>query len=119
MNHPEPIDWDKALVTVGGDPDLLNELLGVYIAEAKQMMSQMKSALATNDQQLLRRAAHTLKGASMSMGATTTTEESEILEQGCENMDEQSLCKHVDRVAVAALAAITAIENRLSAGKPE
>lgn len=116
MNHPEPIDWDKALTTVGGDPDLLNELLGVYVAEANEMIKQLRSALAASDRQLLRRSAHTLKGASMSMGATTTTAESERLEQGCDSMDDASLSEHIGRVEVAAKAAIAAIEDRLAAG---
>ncbi|KAA1259635.1 Hpt domain protein [Rubripirellula obstinata] len=116
MNHPDPIDWEKALATVGGDPDLLNELFSVYIAEARQMVSQMKTALAASDRQLLRRSAHTLKGASMSMAATTTTAESELLEQGCEGMDESALAEHLARVEVAVEQAIEAIENRMSAG---
>jgi HPt (histidine-containing phosphotransfer) domain-containing protein len=118
MNHPDPIDWNKALVTVGGDPDLLNELFGVYIAEANQMVSQMKSALAAGDRRLLQRSAHTLKGASMSIAATETTAESELLEQGCDSMDDAALAEHLVRVENSALAAIEAIEKRISMENP-
>lgn len=52
----------------------------------------------------------------MSMAATKTTAESELLEQGCEGMDESALAEHLARVEVAVQQAIEAIENRMSAG---
>ena len=119
MNQSESIDWDQALTTVGGDSEMLSELCGVYIAEAKEMVSKMRSALASGDRQLLRRSAHTLKGASMSMAATKTKEEADLLEQGCESMDEQTLGEHLSRVEDAVQAAVDAIENHTAAGKTE
>ena len=119
MNQPESIDWDQALTTVGGDAEMLNDLCGVYIAEANEMVSKMHSALAADDRQLLRRSAHTLKGASMSMAAIRTKEESEILEQGCDSMDQQTLGQHLSRVEDAVQAAIESIESRAAAGKSE
>jgi HPt (histidine-containing phosphotransfer) domain-containing protein len=119
MTHPDPIDWDQALTTVGGDAELLKELLGVYLGEANQMIRQMKSAVDAGDRSLLRRCAHTLKGASMSMAATATTAQAEILEQGCEDMNAQQLSEQLEAVNAATQEAIAAIEARLASSNPE
>ncbi len=74
------IDWEKAQITVAGDAKLLRELLRVYLGEVSSLMDDIRQAIDATDRAALRRAAHTLKGASLSVGAIHTSEIAERLE---------------------------------------
>ena len=54
---------------LGGDRVLLRELAGVFPAEARGLLDQIRAALALGDGDKLRQAAHTLKGALGTIGA--------------------------------------------------
>ncbi len=76
----DAIDWEKARITVAGDVNLLSELLRVYLGEVVSLMGEIRQAIDTTDRAALKRAAHTLKGASQSVGAIRTSEIAELLE---------------------------------------
>ena len=63
------LDWNHATVTVAGDESLLRELVTIYLGESRALMEQLAVAMAESDTALLLRTAHTLKGASISVGA--------------------------------------------------
>jgi CheY-like chemotaxis protein len=63
------LDRQEALARVGGDEHLLSELLLIFAADAPCWLADVRSAIRNGDAQLLRRAAHTLKGAASSLGA--------------------------------------------------
>ncbi len=85
----DPINWKRALSTVGGDEKLLRELLDVYQGETQGLMNEIDGALRDNNRHTLKRAAHTVKGASLSVGAVATAEVAQRLEEACEatNLD--------------------------------
>jgi HPt (histidine-containing phosphotransfer) domain-containing protein len=64
-----------------GEPDLIVELIDLYLGDAPQWVEAMRSAAATMDVTLLRRAAHTLKGSSGSVGIRQVAEICKALEQ--------------------------------------
>src|SRR2546428_2790048 len=64
-------DFTAALQYVGGDQELLDELLGIFIEDAPIRVEAIRQAIATSDVTLLKREAHTLKGALKGIGATT------------------------------------------------
>ncbi len=76
----DAIDWVRARSTVGGDEKLLRELLDVYQGETKGLMHDIDRALREEDHRTLKRAAHTLKGASLSVGAVETAQAAQHLE---------------------------------------
>jgi CheY-like chemotaxis protein len=67
-------DPSVALVRVGGDPQLLKELVGLFLQECPRWMDEIRSAIAAREATKLRRAAHTLKGAVGSFGAPAAFE---------------------------------------------
>ena len=69
----QAIDWERALLTVGGDKHLLRELLGVYLGESNGLLAEIRKAIDAKDRKTLKRAAHTMKGASLSVGALETS----------------------------------------------
>lgn len=66
---PAAFDDVAALEGVGGDAELLAEVIQVFVAECPQMMAQIRVAISQRDTRTLRRVAHTLKGAAGQLGA--------------------------------------------------
>jgi HPt (histidine-containing phosphotransfer) domain-containing protein len=68
----DPIDaatLDELLATLGGDGAFLAELIATYLADSPPLVDAMRAAAAAGDAAALRRAAHTLKSTSASLGA--------------------------------------------------
>ena len=66
------LDRAEALARVGGDERLLAELFRIFQADAPGWLTQGREAIQRRDAALLRRAAHTIKGAASSLGAPQT-----------------------------------------------
>jgi PAS domain S-box-containing protein len=65
------VNWSDALETVGGDRELLIELLDVFIEERDTMIREIREAVADRNAGELRRAAHAIKGALNHLGAAS------------------------------------------------
>lgn len=81
----EAIDWTvlAALeeVQAEGEPDLIVELIDLYIGDAPHWVESMRMAVAGKDATMLKRAAHSLKGSSGSLGVRRVAETCRLLEQ--------------------------------------
>ena len=62
-------DWSTALATVQGSEELLREIIEAFLEEAPRQILAMHEAIKRSDAALLRRAAHTVKGAVRYFGA--------------------------------------------------
>ncbi len=51
-----------------GEPDLIVELIDLYLADAPRQLSVIKDSILNGDQATLKRAVHTLKGSSANLG---------------------------------------------------
>ncbi len=81
----EAIDWG-VLATLEeireeGEPDLIVELIDLYIEDAPHWVEAMRLAAAAKDATMLKRAAHSLKGSSGSLGVRQVAETCRMLEQ--------------------------------------
>jgi len=63
------IDWPALTDRVGGDFELLREVLGLFIADAPGHLGEMDGAIAAGDVVALARTAHTFHGAAANFGA--------------------------------------------------
>jgi HPt (histidine-containing phosphotransfer) domain-containing protein len=54
---------------LAGEPDLIVELIDLYLADTPHRLAAMRAAVAVADELTLKRAAHSLKGSSASLGA--------------------------------------------------
>jgi CheY-like chemotaxis protein len=83
----EPLDlpalWDR----VGGDSQLLGELVDIYLCESPSMLAAAQQALQNKDGRELARVAHTLKGSVGNFSARSTRELAERLEGFAEQGD--------------------------------
>ncbi|MBI2826356.1 MAG: PAS domain S-box protein [Planctomycetia bacterium] len=56
------VDWSVAMDTVGGDRQLLQDIVSAFQEEAPRLLADLRRAVDAGDADGLRRAAHTLKG---------------------------------------------------------
>jgi HPt (histidine-containing phosphotransfer) domain-containing protein len=91
-SQPEEIDL-AALTAFGeintaGEPDLVVELIDLYLSDGAERVTQIKHAAVTADRILLKKAVHTFKGSSGSLGFHQIVELCEQLErvQGQDNL---------------------------------
>jgi HPt (histidine-containing phosphotransfer) domain-containing protein len=68
-----PSALDALMAATGDDPDFLAEMIGVFLADARELLASMDEALASGDTESLRRAAHSLKSNAATFGATRLT----------------------------------------------
>src|SRR5687767_4508129 len=54
---------------VEGDPDLVVELIDLYLEDSSDKLAAIREAIAKTDEASLRRATHSLRGSSASLGA--------------------------------------------------
>jgi len=78
---PALADLDMALAALGGDEDLLAQVLEIYLASLPDRRRALADSLARGDMAALRLAAHSLKGVSASVGAPAASQAAKVLEQ--------------------------------------
>jgi HPt (histidine-containing phosphotransfer) domain-containing protein len=66
---------------MGGDAEVVKELVQSYLEEAPRLLAEARQALADGDTATVQRAAHTLKSTSATFGALALAESSRVLEQ--------------------------------------
>ncbi len=76
----EALDEAAALACVGGDRQLLGELIDVFAAQCPRWLAEVREAVARGDSARLRLTAHTIKGAVGNFGAHGAFEEAQRLE---------------------------------------
>jgi two-component system sensor histidine kinase/response regulator len=64
-----------------GQPDVLRDVLQLFLSDAPMRLQAIDAACASGDAAALQRAAHTMKGASGTIGATR-------LQQACRRLEE-------------------------------
>ncbi|ABK99057.1 Hpt protein [Pelobacter propionicus DSM 2379] len=83
--QPGAIDWSvldsMKMFQQPGKPDLRKQLMSLYLSSSPELMQGIRNSVATLDGQALMHAAHALKSSSMSLGATTLSEQCSSLEQ--------------------------------------
>lgn len=70
-DHPASGTFDRSALAerLGGDEELVTEILEVFAADLPVQLARMEDALASGDTEILTRGAHTLKGAAANVGA--------------------------------------------------
>ncbi len=81
------VNRQDILERVGGDMDLLRELIHVFVADSPRLWQNVRTALTQGDAAQLNRAAHTLKGSVGIFGANAARAAAERLELLAEQGD--------------------------------
>ena len=64
-----PVDWRAAMQAVGGDRQLLNEVVAAFLDECPRLMAILRDTVERSEPAVLFRAAHTLKSSLRYFGA--------------------------------------------------
>jgi signal transduction histidine kinase/CheY-like chemotaxis protein/HAMP domain-containing protein len=78
-----PYDRLRALASLSGDADLLDELVELFVAQCGPQLDAMHDSRARGDLDALRRAAHTLRGALASLHAEPARAAADAVESAC------------------------------------
>jgi HPt (histidine-containing phosphotransfer) domain-containing protein len=76
----EVFDRDYALDLIGGDEDLLREILGLFLEEVPRLLSEMTRSFECADGPALKRQAHTLAGVAGNFGLPKVVEAARTIE---------------------------------------
>jgi HPt (histidine-containing phosphotransfer) domain-containing protein len=76
----EPLDWNALRENCAGDESLVNEVLELFRQEAEQLLADVRTAVNSGDAVTIKRTAHRLKGALVSLGARPSVEAARALE---------------------------------------
>ncbi len=107
---PAPIiDADDVLARVDGDRDLLRELLLIFSAQSRDLMTTIRRAIAARDAHGIEQAAHTLRGSVGNFGADAATQTALALELAARN----NQLAGTDTLAAQLSAQLAAIENAI------
>jgi len=101
------------LETVGGDRTFLAELVDTYLGDSPGLLEAMRSGLRTADRTALRRAAHTLKSTSASIGAIAFAALCREVETNALEAEPVWLEAHIQAVAVAYEPVAAALRERV------
>jgi CheY-like chemotaxis protein len=86
----EPVNWSELLRSIDGDAGFASELVTAFIGSAEQELAVILSAFAAGDAERLRVAAHTLKGASANLHASSAASAAARLETAAGSADRES-----------------------------
>jgi PAS domain S-box-containing protein len=79
------VDWPAALETVQGDRALLKTVIDAVLGECPVVLGELERALGARDAAVVRRAAHTIKGALRPFEATKATDLAGRIEEAGRN----------------------------------
>ena len=65
----DPTVFSELFTSIGSDQTFLNELIDTFLGDSPRLLAQMRDALAANNVDAFRRAAHSLKSNSANLGA--------------------------------------------------
>ena len=73
-------DRETMLERLGGDAELLSEIVALFVEECPNMIGSVRDSIAEQDADQVERAAHTLKGALLNIAADPVAETAKRLE---------------------------------------
>lgn len=108
----------ELLETVGGDRAFLAELVESYLADSPGLLAEMLGAAVAGDAASLRRAAHTLKSTSASLGAPGLAGACREIETRAAAGELDGLTGRIDLAATEFAAVALALRARIGAPEP-
>jgi two-component system, sensor histidine kinase and response regulator len=78
--RPCPLALERALSNLGGDAELLEEVVQVFLQTIPELLSQLNNAVRSGDAKEIAAAAHSIKGAAANIGAEVVSETARKLE---------------------------------------
>ena len=74
------LDVETALARIENDRVLFAQIVEIYIAEAPKHLSEIRTAISSDERKVIERHAHSLKSASANVGAERVRKAASVLE---------------------------------------
>ena len=107
----EVVDWDAALEVVGGDRELLGEILEAVVEECPQQFALLEKSIAEQDSGTARRAAHTILGNMRAISANEAMDKAGVVEGLAKDGEFDALPEPVEALRQAKNSVYEAIER--------
>jgi HPt (histidine-containing phosphotransfer) domain-containing protein len=107
-------DRAQALATTGDDPELLREIVALFLEDCPRMVKDIEVALAAADCESAARAAHTLKGSVAVLGACALAAAARDVEQTARKDDLEAAAGAFRQVADEADRLVPVLEALLA-----
>ena len=108
------VDWDAALDVMGGDRELLGEILEAITEECPQQFGSLLPAISQRDSTTARRAAHTILGNMRAISANEAMDKASVVERLAKNSEFEALAQPVEELRQATDAVYQAINQFLA-----
>lgn len=99
MSSIDPRLLEQLKELIGGDQEALNELIGTFQMEGGEIVVDMQKALPSQDIDLLRRSAHSLKSSAQDFGASELSSACASLEAHCKTGWPEGAMEQVSMIA--------------------
>ncbi|NQV27070.1 MAG: response regulator [Rhodopirellula sp.] len=109
--HSTVVDWDAALDVVGGDAELLAEILDAILEECPQQFELLRKAIFEQDSKTARRAAHTILGNMRAISANDAMEKAGRVEVLARDSQFDALLKPVEELRQATSSVYAAVQQ--------
>lgn len=86
-SNDDRIDRAAALLRLGGDEELLNDMIGFFNEDVPKLLQTARGALDAQELPEVRRAAHSIKGLAANLGATKAEEAARTVETAAASDD--------------------------------
>ena len=96
--HEVQLDVGQLRLTAGDDTDFMRELAQLYLHSSRQIVNDMRSALAQGDRVELCHHAHKLKGASAGIHARPVAQLCETLEKDAPDLKPEELVRKLEQL---------------------
>jgi len=92
------LDSSAGLLSTGGDPKLLNELVAIFLQTIPDQLAILETAIDSGDRTTAGREAHSLKGAAGALGATGIRELAVAIEAQAGHDDLEAVRPLIDEI---------------------
>ena len=107
-------DYAQLDAICGGDAEFEREVIGEYIGSVPREMAKLRTAIEAGDAQKTSSLAHSLKGASATLGARSFAATGLVIEHAGRNGDLELARKTIDRFEAELTEVIELMRARLS-----
>jgi PAS domain S-box-containing protein len=94
-------DREQMMDTVGGDLELLHQIIALFLEDYGASLESLRQAAATGDQDKLHSAAHCIKGMVANFGADRAVSEAVAIERRCRLADMEGIEALAERLSLA------------------
>jgi PAS domain S-box-containing protein len=112
----DPVDWETLLESVDGDEAFARDLVEAFIEIGKQELVAIARALGTGEAAVVRDSAHTLKGASVNLHASSATSAAAQLEMAAASGEDAQISALADKLATEVSRTIEYLTSMVSKG---